>query len=717
MENYYLGNGRRWKYINKTYSSRENVFKELHELIDNLLVQRGLCNPDDIQSFLEPSLDNLHDPFLLGGMNDAVDRILLAIRKKQKILIYGDYDADGVSATSILIRFFKSLNIQIDFYIPDRVDEGYGISDAAIEYISSHEYDLVITVDCGISAKYQVAEIVEKCSKRGKAIDVIITDHHQCNENLIPDALAIINPHLPNSDYPYKNLCGAGVALKLIHALGIRTGNVKAYEEYLDIAAIATIADIVDLTGENRIITKFGIEKILNNPCNGIKALINVALANKTQIDSYRVSFILAPRINAAGRMGDASMAVKLFTTDDIAEANEYAIYLNSSNIKRQEVQEEIFKEAVNIIESDSRYLKEKIIVVHYESWHHGVIGIVASKLVDRYHKPAVVFSADEGKAVGSARSIEGFNLFKAMESQSEILIKYGGHEQAGGLSLSVQNLELFREQINEYANNMITDEMLIPETDIDIEVNGNDINLNIAKRISHMEPFGSGNKMPVFCYRGAIIREKKVIGNGKHLKLTFEIEEKNIGGVYFGKGYLDMGISLMDKVDIVFTQEINNFKGIEDLQIKLLDMRLAEEVLKKNRLLLKATHNVESLDCDENWLYNGIIDKIIEYDDIIVDRDMLAFIYKYITKKGDITFTSSDLFVYAGIIKKETGINVNAYKILVAFLIFDELGLLKLILNEDGKYTIILSDKVKKVNLEDSEILGRVNNMMHNLK
>ncbi|MGI6086060.1 MAG: single-stranded-DNA-specific exonuclease RecJ [Acetivibrionales bacterium] len=690
----------------------------MHELIETLLFQRGMCASDDIKSFLEPALEDLHDPFLLEGMNDAVDRILIAIQKKEKILIYGDYDADGVLATSILIGFFRSLNIKIDFYIPDRVDEGYGISDAAVEYISSNDYDLVITVDCGISAKYQVAEIVKKCSGRGKTIDIIITDHHQCNENLIPDVQAIINPHLPNSGYPFKHLCGAGVALKLIHAIGIRTGNANAYEEFLDIAAIATVADVVDLTGENRILTKFGIDKIQNNPCNGIKALINVALANKSQIDSYRVSFILAPRINAAGRMGDASIAVKLFTTDDEAEANEYAIYLNSSNIKRQEVQEEIFKEAVGIIESDSRYLKEKIVVVYGEGWHHGVIGIVASKLVDRYHKPAFVFSAENGKAVGSARSIERFNLFKAMESQSEILIKYGGHEQAGGLTISVANLELFREQINLYAEKMITDEMLIPETVIDIEANANDIDLNIAKKIALMEPFGSGNKMPVFCYRGAIIREKKVIGNGgKHLKLTFDIEGKNIDGVYFGKGYLDAGISLMDKVDIVFTQEINDFRDIEVLQIKLLDMRLNEETLKKNRLLLQLARNVESLDCDENWLYNGIINKIIKHDDITIDRNILAYVYRYFDKKGNITFTSADLFVYAGILNKETRINVNAYKILVALLIFDELGLMELILNEDGYYAATPLKGKRKVNLEDSEILGLINKMVHNLK
>ena len=716
MENYYLGNGRKWTYINKTVN-REITDKATDELINKLLYQRGLYTADDTQLFLKPSLGNLHDPFLLDGMKAAVDRILLAIRNKERILIYGDYDADGVSATSILIRYFKTLDLQVDYYIPDRVDEGYGISETAVEFISNSDFDLVITVDCGISAGSQVAEIVEKCKKRDKTIDIIITDHHQCNEELIPDALAIINPHLPNSDYPFKNLCGAGVALKLIHALGICTGNARAFEDYLDLAAIATIADIVDLKGENRIIAKFGMEKILKNPCVGIKALLNVALSNKTQIDSYKISFVIAPRINAAGRLGDAGIAVKLFTTDDESKANEYAYYLNSSNIKRQEIQDKIFKDAIKIIESDSGYKDEKVLVVYHKYWHHGVIGIVASKLVDRYHKPVFVFSVENEKTIGSARGIEGFNIFKAMEQQSDILIKYGGHEQAGGLTISASNVELFRKQINIYADDLITDEMLIPETVIDIELKGKDISLKAAKQISQLEPFGCGNKVPVFCYKGAIIKGKKVIGNGQHLKIILEIEGRNIDGVYFGKGYLDKGIYENDKVDIVFTQEINDFRGAENLQIKLTDMRLSEETIETNRFLLEAARQAECLDCDENWLYNGIIDKIIILDDIAVDRAILVVIYKYISQKGTININTPDLFIHSGILKRETKININAYKFLLALLIFDELGLMEVVLDEQGNYTIRQPDAVSKVNLEDSEILNWANNAVRGFK
>jgi len=713
MENYYLGNGRKWKYINEK-NNGEIKNQETDELVYNLLYQRGLSTAEDIEQFLKPDLKNLHDPFLLDGMKEAVDRILSAIQKKERILIYGDYDADGVSATSILIRFFRSLNLLVDYYIPDRVDEGYGISDVAVDFITSNDYDLVITVDCGISARSQVTEIAEKCKKLGRRIDIIITDHHQCKDDLIPDALAIINPHLPNSNYPFKNLCGTGVALKLIHALGICTGNERAFEDYLDIAAVATIADIVELKGENRIIAKFGLEKIRNNPCIGIKALLNAALVDKTQIDSYRVSFIIAPRINAASRMGDAGIAVKLFTTDDESEANKYAFALTTSNTKKQKIQDKIFNEAVSIIDSDPGYNKEKVIVVYHEGWHHGVIGIVASKLVERYHKPVFVFSVENEKAVGSARGIEGFNIFKAMENQSDLLIKYGGHEQAGGLTISPLNLDLFRKRINIYANDIITDEMLIPETTIDLEAKSRDISLNMAKLISKFEPFGCGNQVPVFCYKGAMIRDKKIVGNGRHLKLTFEIDGKNIEGVYFGKGYLETGIFSGDAVDIVFTQEVNEFRGIESLQIKLLDMRLTEEAVKKNRLLLEAARQVECLDWDESWLYNGIINKIILIDDIVITRDILAVIYRYISRKGTICLTSSDMFVHAGILRRETKLNINAYKFLSALLIFDELELMEVILDERGSYTIRQPDEVRRVNLEDSEILNWINNMLH---
>lgn len=716
MENYYLGNGRIWKCaINDTDNTIfENAYKDsIPDAMVALLNKRGICSKKEINSFFKPSLDNLHNPFLLDGMKDAVERILLAVKNNERVLIYGDYDADGVSATSILLRFFKYLNVEVDFYIPDRVDEGYGISDQAIDYISSELFNLVVTVDCGISGRPQIEAITKKTLQNNKKVDFIITDHHQCNEDLIPDVIAVINPHLPNSKYPFKNLCGAGVALKLIQALCIRLDKPRKYEEYLDIVAIATIADIVELQDENRIITKLGMAKILENPCPGIKALLDLSLKDKKQMDSYRLSFLLAPRINAAGRMGDAGAAVKLFITDDPEQANELAKLLNNSNTKRQAVQDEIFKEAVKIIDNDTRYSQEKIIVIHNEGWHHGVIGIVASKIVDKYHKPTFVFSVENGKAVGSARSIEGFNLFMAMEAHADLFIKFGGHEQAGGLTLLTKNLDIFRSKINSYAQNLISEQMLIPQTCIDIETKGSDINLKIAKLINFMEPFGSGNKKPIFSFKGAILRNKKAIGNGKHLKLMLGIDQDNIDAVFFGKGNLEQGIFPGDKVDIIFTQEVNTFRGYENLQIRLIDMRLTESLVERNNCLLTGARNLECLDCDEKWLYNGIIDKVIENDDILINRDILVIIYKYIIDQGALTLSVADLFVLSERLRQETKKNINIFKLIASLLVFDELGLMEVILKENGSYTISIPTEVEKVDLLDSNILGWLNDAL----
>lgn len=503
MESYYFGNGKRWALDDHAFDKELLNIEEIPELLEKLLLQRDIKSQDEMLSFLNPSLDSLHDPFLLEGMDIAVDRIIRALQNNEKILVYGDYDVDGVSATSILVRFFRALNAQIEYYIPDRVDEGYGISEIAVEYISTHDIDLMITVDCGITARFQVEAIYERYTNNGRLIDIIITDHHQWNEQLMPEALAVINPHIPTSNYPFKNLCGAGLALKLVQAVSSRLEKAQSFEEYLDLAAVATIADVVELKGENRIITKYGIEKILKNPCTGVKALLKAAGAQQGPMDSYRVAFTIAPRINAAGRMGDAKCAVNLFTCDNETEADKIALLLNQSNAKRQEVQEEIFKSAVQIIEADAKYQKDKILVVYGRNWHHGVIGIVASKLVDHYHKPAFVISIEDEKAVGSGRSIAGFNLFSAMEEMSDLLVKFGGHEQAGGLTIMAQDLEFFRTRINEYAENKINDEMLIPRMPIHLYVSRKEISLGTAKLISRLEPFGSGNQMPLFASRG----------------------------------------------------------------------------------------------------------------------------------------------------------------------------------------------------------------------
>ena len=705
MESYYLGNGKRWVLDESCDFFQQYHDKNMPDVLCKLLLQRNIKTNEEAQAFLNSSLKLLFDPFLLEGMDVTVERILHAIENKNNILIYGDYDVDGVSATAIMVNYFKSLNSSIDYYIPDRLDEGYGITDAGIDYICSNNFDLVITVDCGITARFQIEAIYDRCSKEGKQIDIIITDHHQSNPQFLPEAFAIINPHLPESKYPFKNLCGAGLALKLVQAISQRLNSPQAYIEYLDLAALATIADIVELTGENRIITKYGIRKIIKKPCVGIKALLDIACAQQ-EIDSYKVAFALAPRVNAAGRMGDAKLAVKLFTTDDTEDAEKIAVKLNELNLKRQEVQEGIFNSAVEVIESDPRYKSEKVLVVYGKGWHHGVIGIVASKIVDKYHKPTFILSCEDNKAVGSGRSIEGFNLFEAMDKQSDLLIKFGGHEQAGGLTLMVQDIELFRTRINNYAENIITNDMLIPKISVNLSIGKDDISLKTAKLVSMLEPFGAGNPLPIFCFKGAVILSKKPVGNSKHLKLTLDFNGLKVEGVYFGKGYLDVGLFIGDKVDVAFTQEINTWQNKENLQIKVWDMHLDEASLKRNQFMLKAIRQVECLDCDDNCLYNGIINKIVSTDDISIDRDVLAVIYRNILRMDKKSFTLGDFFVQAKLLANQTKKNLNCFKYFVAMLVFDELGLVHLELDNNGMYNIIMPDDAKKVSLENSEIL-----------
>jgi single-stranded-DNA-specific exonuclease len=533
----------------------------------------------------------------------------------------------------------------------------------------------------------------------------------------MPEALAVLDPHMPESNYPFKNLCGAGLALKLIQAVSTRMGNPEAFKEYLDLAALATIADIVELKGENRIIARFGIKKIAHDPCIGIKALLRASDVHQDQIDSFRVSFTLAPRVNAAGRMGCAKDAVKLFTTDDEIEAGNIANSLNQANIRRQEVQEEIFNLAVQIIEGDNRYNKEKVLVVQSEGWHHGVIGIVASKLVDKYNKPAFVISVDGDKAVGSGRSINGFNLFSTMESVSDILVKYGGHEQAGGLTVMTGDIQSLRKRINIYADRHITSDMLVPAIPVQLEVTGKDISLDTAKLVERLEPFGEGNQTPLFCCRGAVLSGKKLIGNGKHLRLSFDIGGMTADAVYFGKGYLEKGLFTGDKVDIVFTQEVNVWQNTESLQIRVYDMHLEDSKVKLNRLLANSARQVECLDCEDNWLYNGIKEKTISFDDIDVNRDILGIIYKYIIRMDLKTFSFPDLFVHARIIEAKAQRNINCFKLFLALYVFDELGLIELKLETNGTYSITFPEETIKVNLGDSEILDWVQNAAQGLE
>lgn len=548
---------------------------EVPELITKLLYVRGINRPEEIRSFMNPDIGDLQDPFLLKDMDKAIDRIVLAIAQKEKILIYGDYDVDGVTSSSLLFKFFKKLGIETEVYIPSRFDEGYGLSFAAIENIKDKGYNLIITVDCGIASIDEVKAI------NALGIDIIVTDHHQCQEEL-PDALAVINPHRVDCEYPFKELCGVGVAYKLISALS-NVLNVKGIEEeFIDIVALGTVADIVPLLGENRIFVYLGLLKMNKFPCTGINALIETAGLKSKEITSYSIAFGLAPRINAAGRLGDAMRGVKLLTSEDSVDAKEFAMELNSENMLRQQTEGEILNEVINYIEREHDFNKNKVIVVSGKNWHHGVIGIVASKVVEKYYRPCIILSSEDGVLRGSGRSIEGFNIFHALTCCSSLLEKYGGHEMAAGLTLNACNLNDFEKKINEYANDNLKSDDLIEKIYIDAELTAEDTTIEIAEMVKRLAPFGQGNCSPVFVCMDFKIHTIRKIGDGKHLKLVFTSGGRQIEAVAFNMGDLANSYRFGDSVDIVCSLDINSYNNIDKVQLIVRDIRLCERELIK---------------------------------------------------------------------------------------------------------------------------------------
>jgi len=704
MENIYTGGAKRW-IINDNAGEPLFSGSEYPAFFLRLLRQRGVKSREDIESFLAPGPQDLHDPFLMNGMESAAKRIARAIERRESVLVYGDYDVDGVAATSILVDFLKKSGLEPEFYIPDRTEEGYGISDMAVDVISRSSYDLMITVDCGITARDQTDAIQRKRLESGKPLDIIVTDHHQCQEELYPQVLAILNPHLPDCTYPYKNLCGAGIALKLVQAVGRLLDMPDAFLDYIDLAALATIADIVDLTGENRVIASLGLKKMKNDCCLGIRALMDAAGVTAATLDSRKVAFMLAPRVNAAGRMGDAKRAVRLFTTRDPDEARAVAEELNRTNTLRQEVQDAIFNQAVMMIESDEKYKNSLVTVAWGEGWHHGVVGIVASKLVERYHRPAFVFSIEDGMAVGSGRSVPGYNLFRCMSSQSSLLTKFGGHELAGGLTLPAENLPAFREGVNRHAAENMPEGALEPSLDVNCIMEPDEITVQNARLLNLLEPFGQGNPVPVLMVRGVRITDKRRVGDGRHLRLKFSGGNGDVDAVFFGQGDLERYIRTGDRMDIAFNMGINVWQGTEYLQLKILDMRMDEETVARNRFLMEAARRFELLDCDFEWLYNGINNQLVKADDITVHRNDLAAVYRYVMKHDVDRMSVADMFWHARAIADEFNVRMNYYKMMLSLLIFDELQLMDFSVQEDGSYRLRKYENTGKVNLEDSEL------------
>jgi single-stranded-DNA-specific exonuclease len=544
---------------------------QVSPLLAKILLSRGFDDIEKIKEFLNPAFTCLYEPFLLKDMDKAVDRIIKSIEENEKIVIYGDYDVDGVTSTAVLYDFLTRLNVNVDYYIPDRIEEGYGLSKGAIDKVIKLGASLIITVDCGVTAVDEVEYINDF------GINIIITDHHKCTDDL-PKAFAVVDPCRHDCMYPFKQLAGVGVAYKLVTAICMKMNLGEMYLDYLELVTLGTVADVVPLIEENRVIVKHGLKRIEKTVNLGLRTLIENSGLKDKEMAAWVISFVLAPRINAAGRIGDAARAVKLFTTKNPEEALSISQELNDENKNRQDTEQSILQEVISIIESKVDLKKEKVIVVNGEGWHHGIIGIVASKVTERYYRPCILISSEGGIGKGSGRSIEGFDLFKALNYCSRILEKYGGHELAAGVSLKDENICEFRSLINQYADEVLTEYHLTPKVKIDVALNTEDINNETVKKLDLLGPFGAGNPAPILLYNHVGIKEIRTVGDKKHLKLKVQEQNLVIDAIGFNMGNLIETYKELDIIDVVCSLDINIWNSVEKVQLNLRDLRYNNE-------------------------------------------------------------------------------------------------------------------------------------------
>lgn len=536
----------------------------LNDLLATILSNRNITEEEQIRLFLNPTRNDFHDPFLITDMDIAVERIIKAIENKEKVTIYGDYDVDGITSITVLKSFLKEIGLETSVYIPNRLDEGYGLNKNAIDKIAKDGCNLMITVDCGISG----LEEIEYANSLG--IETIVTDHHEPG-NELPNAVAVIDNKRKDSKYPFRELAGVGVVFKLTQALSKKL-NLKeeAYLKYLDIVCVGTISDIVPLVDENRVIAKLGLMLVKQTKNIGLRSIINSS--GYAKIDSNTISFGVAPRINACGRMGKAKEALDLLLSTDIQEVNELTQKLNDHNKERQETEKAIFENAVEKIEKE-KLNENKAIIVGGENWHHGVIGIVSSKITDMYFKPSILLSFEEdGIGKGSGRSIPGFDLHEALTKCMDTIEKFGGHSMAVGITIRKEKLEEFKEEFEQIAIENKIDQ-IIPIINIDAKINLNDIDKEMVDSMKQLEPFGEANKMPIFAFKNLKIDSIRALSGGKHLKLTLKNNNNIINAIGFNIGYLAEEYLIGDKVDVAGVLEINTFGGVDNLQINIKDI------------------------------------------------------------------------------------------------------------------------------------------------
>ena len=684
------------------------------ELLAVMLYNRGYVTADAASRFMRFEETDFHDPYLMADMEKAVDRIFLALKEKQKICIYGDYDVDGVTSVSTLYLYLCELGGDVCIKIPKREGEGYGVSCAAVDTLAADGVKLIITVDTGITAKAEV----EYAKSLG--VEFVVTDHHECRADL-PEACAVVNPHRPDCQYPFKELAGVGVVFKLVCACEMRCcreNSVSVIDgirsvclRFADLTALGTIADVMPILDENRLIVSMGLKLMENSPREGLKALIEASSkkpedSKKRKINSSFIGFGLAPRINAAGRISDATIAVKLLLASDTEQAKYFAQELCAINRQRQIEENRIAEQAYKMIDDLADLDQNPVIVLENNDWQQGIIGIVASKITERYGLPSILISFDgstgaeetafdDGK--GSGRSIKGMNLVEALGYCDDLLVKYGGHELAAGLTVKRGNLDEFCARINEYAREHLDEDAFKICVDVDCELKATDIKLDIAKELARLEPCGTGNAVPLFVMRDVTVKRIIPTRGGDHTRLFLEKDGVGINAMYFGVGGASLGFECGDLIDIVFNLDINDYKNVQTVQLIIRDTRLAYTYTK--RLEEEKSRYVQVKSGGEHSVA----------EDFVPTRDDCARVYTLLRKEYRTGNTLTDTKTVLKMLNQSGTKYINYVKLKYIFDIFNELQICSVSELGEDIYSFEVMFQASKTSIDKSALLKRL--------
>lgn len=653
-----------------------------------VLCARGLDTPEKAWTFLDDREELLHDPFLLKDMDRAVARIRRALEEREIIAVYGDYDVDGITSTCLLTDYLRRQGAHVISYIPDRIGEGYGLSSQAVELLHKQGVTLIITVDCGITA---VAETV-RAAELG--IDVVITDHHECKEAL-PAAAAVVNPHRVDCQYPFPCLAGVGVAFKLVLALDGPEHQRALLAEYADLTAIGTVADVMQLTGENRAIVRLGLEALAHTRRPGLRALIREAGAEGKPLTATTIGYTLAPRINASGRMGCAALAGELLLTGDPARAEELARELCALNRERQAIEGEIFSQCVAWLDREGG--SRPVIVLASEGWHQGVVGIVASRLAEKYSCPAFMICLQDGKGKGSCRSFGGFNLFAALEQCAELLEDFGGHELAAGFTISEEHIDAFRARMEAAVLERTGGAEMVSVLQADARIDDPGLlSQEGVESLSLLEPFGAGNPKPVFVLPGATILSMFEVGGGRHLKLRLRYQGAAFDAIFFSATAGQLGLGPGDRVDAAFTPQINEFRGARSVQLQICDLQSAPTRAQAERSLFER-------------LRTGGAISAFEAQSMTPTREEFEAVWRYLKRHASPDPLEDHPSHLTKNIAKTLHVRDAYARTMVCIQVFDERGLIRVEQQNAGRLRIGLCRVEGKVDLEQSELLRRL--------